>query len=169
MNGFEYSAAIHMIMNGLVEEGMTCVEAIRAATTASGATRGTSSSAATTTARSMASYALLNAFSGFQFDLVHGHVGFAPVRTREGHFRCFWSLGTGWGEVVLAPGEAAVRVAVGQLDLRSLALPLGSDEVVGSVELDGRAVAFEQRGGHLQFSAMQRIAAGGGLRVVWKT
>ena len=29
MNGFEYSAAIHMIMNGLVDEGMTCVAAIR--------------------------------------------------------------------------------------------------------------------------------------------
>lgn len=28
MNGFEYAAAIHMIMDGLVDEGMTCVEAI---------------------------------------------------------------------------------------------------------------------------------------------
>ena len=29
MNGFEYAAAIHMIMTGLVDEGMTCVAAIR--------------------------------------------------------------------------------------------------------------------------------------------
>ncbi|MCB0022318.1 MAG: hypothetical protein KDD91_04730, partial [Caldilinea sp.] len=29
MNGFEYSAAIHMIMDGLVDEGMTCVAALR--------------------------------------------------------------------------------------------------------------------------------------------
>ncbi|MEZ4659689.1 MAG: GH116 family glycosyl hydrolase [Caldilineaceae bacterium] len=29
MNGFEYSAAIHMIMQGLVDEGMECIEAVR--------------------------------------------------------------------------------------------------------------------------------------------
>ena len=50
-------------------------------------------------ARSMASYALLNAFSGFSFDLVQGMLGFDPVRSPQGKFRCFWSLDSGWGDV----------------------------------------------------------------------
>jgi uncharacterized protein (DUF608 family) len=47
-------------------------------------------------ARSLSSYALLNAYSGLQFDLAHGMIGFAPVEGRPQPFRCFWSLDPAW-------------------------------------------------------------------------
>ncbi len=148
MNGFEYAAAIHMIMTGLVEEGMTCVEAIRRRYDGERRNPWNEFECGSNYARSMAAYALLNAFAGFQFDLVHGHIGFAPVRMQEGHFRCFWSLGTGWGEVVFTPGKAEVKLLAGYLDVQSVALPLGSDQAVESVWLDeGRRLPSSRPGG----------------------
>jgi uncharacterized protein (DUF608 family) len=167
MNGFEYSAAIHMIMTGLVEEGMTCIAAIRRRYDGERRNPWNEFECGSNYARSMAAYALLNAFSGLQFDLVHGHIGFAPVRMSAGHFRCFWSLGTGWGEVVFTPGAAEVRLVAGYLDVQSLALPLGNDQAVTSVSLGEGEVAFAQGGGRVHFSSAQRIEAGSALRVVW--
>ncbi len=70
MNGFEYSAAIHMIMTGLVDEGMTCVEAVRMRYDGERRNPWNEFECGSNYARSMASYALLNAFSGFEFDMV---------------------------------------------------------------------------------------------------
>jgi non-lysosomal glucosylceramidase len=47
-------------------------------------------------ARSMASWGVLLALSGFSFDVVEGEIGFSPVVNIE-DFRCFWSTGTAWG------------------------------------------------------------------------
>jgi hypothetical protein len=47
-------------------------------------------------ARSMASWGVLLALSGFRFDMVEGEMGFKPVVNAD-DFRCFWSTGTAWG------------------------------------------------------------------------
>ncbi len=136
MNGFEYSAAIHMIMTGLVDEGMECIEAIRRRYDGERRNPWNEFECGSNYARSMAAYALLNAFSGFEFDMVRGHMGFRPVRMDEGRFRCFWSLDSGWGEVELTPAGAELRALYGRLDPRSLALlPLAGagGTVVGAV------------------------------------
>ena len=168
MNGFEYAAAIHMIMTGLVDEGMTCVEAVRRRYDGERRNPWNEFECGSNYARSMAAYALLNAFSGFQFDLVHGRIGFHPVRTIADRFRCFWSLGSGWGEFELAPGAAEVRLLAGYLDVQTLDLPLDNGQVVDAVALDGRSVAFEQTGARVQFPSTVRIAANGALRVAWR-
>ena len=98
-------------------------------------------------ARSMASYALLNAFSGFEFNLPAGHIGFRPLRLVDGRFRCFWSLDPAWGEVLFSPEGAEVRVLYGSLSLRSLGLPF----VPASVEVAGQPVGFVVRDGALHF------------------
>lgn len=126
MNGFEYAAAIHMIMNGHVEEGMTAVTAIRRRYDGERRNPWNEFECGSNYARSMASYALLNAFSGFEFDLTRGHVGFAPIRTDDGCFRCFWSLASGWGEFEMTPAGCELRVLSGSLRLDSLRLPARS-------------------------------------------
>ncbi len=78
MNGFEYSAAIHMIMNGLVDEGMRCVEAIRMRYDGERRNPWNEFECGSNYARSMASYALLNAFSGFEFDMVQRSTRLQP-------------------------------------------------------------------------------------------
>lgn len=147
MHGFEYAAAILMILRGLVEEGLTVVDAVRERYDGEKRNPWNEIECGSNYARSMASYALLNAFSGFEFNLPAGHIGFRPLRLVDGRFRCFWSLDPAWGEVLFSPEGAEVRVLYGSLSLRSLGLPF----VPASVEVAGQPVGFVVRDGALHF------------------
>lgn len=163
MNGFEYSAAIHMIMVGLVDEGMTCIEAVRKRYDGERRNPWNEFECGSNYARSMASYALLNAFAGFQFDMVNKSIGFNPVRTNNGYFRCFWSLDSGWGEFVLTPTGCEVRVLAGELNLRQVKLPFLS----GSATLTaaGTPVAATAGDSGFVFNTPVQIGAGQSLQV----
>jgi len=119
MNGFEYQAAIHMIQEGLIAEGLEVVKAIRDRYDGEKRNPWNEFECGSNYARSMASYALLPALSGFQFDLTRDHIGFAPVS--EGReFRCLWSLDSAWGTYERSDHQITLRVEGGQLTLRSL-------------------------------------------------
>ncbi|MFZ1767710.1 MAG: GH116 family glycosyl-hydrolase [Caldilinea sp.] len=167
MNGFEYAAAIHMIMDGLVDEGMTCVEAIRRRYDGERRNPWNEFECGSNYARSMAAYALLNAFAGFQFDMVRQSIAFQPVRTHAGSFRCFWSLDSGWGEFELTPGGAELRLLYGDLTLRSLALPLAEGQLAAAVRLDAEQIAFQQQGKSVQFQESLHIQPGSALTVTF--
>ncbi|MFN8489625.1 MAG: GH116 family glycosyl-hydrolase [Caldilineaceae bacterium] len=167
MNGFEYSAAIHMIMTGMVDEGMTCVEAVRKRYDGERRNPWNEFECGSNYARSMASYALLNAFSGFEFDMVKGSIGFNPLRTNNGQFRCFWSLDSGWGEFVLGPGSAEVQVHYGHLDVQELRLPFLKAGNVKAATVEGQTVAFTQADGALNLADATRIDQGQALRVAF--
>jgi uncharacterized protein (DUF608 family) len=168
MNGFEYSAAIHMIMNGLVDEGMTCVEAVRKRYDGERRNPWNEFECGSNYARSMASYALLNAFSGFEFDLTQGKIGFKPLQQEsEQSFRVFWSLDSGWGEYLQAANWSELRLRAGQLALRQLNLPLLAGKRVKSIRLGDQPVEFSQSGGSLQLSQRSTIRQGETLRVEW--
>jgi hypothetical protein len=151
MNGFEYASAIHMIQHGLVAEGMTAVEALRARYDGERRNPWNEFECGSNYARSMASFALLNAFSGFQFDMVHGKIGFNPIQTTDGAFRCFWSLDPGWGEFILRSDGADLRVLYGQLNLQTVEIASLAGTAVRIALLDGQAVAFDQHGASLHF------------------
>ena len=165
MNGFEYAAASHMIMNGLVDEGMTCVEALRRRYDGERRNPWNEFECGSNYARSMASYALLNAFSGFQFDMVRKEIGFRPVRMVDGRFRCFWSLDSGWGEFELTPDRAEASVLHGHLDLAALTLPEGRS--VASVRVDDAAVHFTSEAGKLRLGDGVRLSAGASMTVTF--
>ena len=120
MTGFEYAAAIQMIQNGMIKEGMEVVSAIRNRYDGEKRNPWNEIECGSNYARAMASYALLNAFSGFEYDLNQGMIGFHPAVWTGGQFRCFWSLETGWGEVVFTPGRVSLKVLYGYLDLTTL-------------------------------------------------
>ncbi len=162
MNGFEYSAAIHMIMTGLVEEGMTCIKALRQRYDGERRNPWNEFECGSNYARSMASYALLNAFGGFSFDLPNQRIGFDPLES--GDFRSFWSLGSGWGEVEITGGAVDLRVLGGELTLQTFDLPTGA--TVQAVTLGDQPVAFEQAGGTLRFADPVTVGDGRGLQVV---
>jgi hypothetical protein len=113
----------------------------------------------------MASYALLNAFSGFAFDLVNRRLGFNPLRMEEGRFRCFWSLDPGWGEFVLTPEQAELRLLYGSLPVESLALPFLGDRAVSQVSVDGAPVSFTRTAEGVRLDAAATLAAGQTLQV----
>jgi non-lysosomal glucosylceramidase len=156
-NGYEYAAAIQMIQAGLIEEGMTAIESIRERYDGQKRNPWNEFECGSNYARSMASYSLLNAFSGFRFDLARDRIGFDPLQTREGRFTCFWSLDPGWGQFVLRPGQASVRLLYGELRLRVLELPAFAERAVQRVTLEGEDLPFTQAGGEIHFAEPVRV------------
>ena len=161
MNGFEYSAAIHMLMNGLLDEGMQAVTAIRARYDGERRNPWNEFECGSNYARSMASYALLNAFSGLEFDMVRKHIGFAPLQLRNGNFRCFWALDGAWGEYEQSPGVHSVRVLKGVLTLRTFGLP--SATPIQLTQCQDQRLAFSQQERLLTFEQSITLHAGESL------
>lgn len=165
MNGFEYSAAIHMIHRGMVDEGMKAVAALRARYDGERRNPWNEFECGSNYARSMASYALLNVFSGFQFDLTQGKLGFHPIIRGQETFRCFWSLDPAWGEFVQLPEGAELRVLYGQLPLSVLELPALEGKTLQAALLDGQPVTFNQDGQLISFTGGVTLQRGQTLRL----
>ena len=161
MNGFEWAAAIQMIQNGMISEGMTCVQAIRDRYDGEKRNPWNEFECGNNYARSMASYSLLNAFSGFSFDRVKGYVGFRPIETDLSTFRCFWSLEGAWGEIELGATSAELRVLSGSLDLAEIALPL----VPQVVSLGDQKIDFRIENGRILLERNVRLEKDRSLRI----
>ena len=116
--GIEYQAASHMIMMGLVPEGLDLVRACRARY--DGRTRNPFDEYewGHWYARAMASYALLQALSGARYDAVDGVLHIEPPE--PGDFKCFLSTATGYGTVGVADGKPFVRVVNGKIEVKEL-------------------------------------------------
>ncbi|WP_343422418.1 GH116 family glycosyl hydrolase [Candidatus Flexifilum breve] len=163
MTGFEYAVAIHMIQAGLVDEGMICIEAIRARFDGRKRNPWNEIECGSNYARALASYALLNTFSGFQFDMVKGKISFAPIQAGDCEF--FWSLDSGWGKYVQTPTTREIHVLYGELSLTALQV---RDEVQ-RVELDRQIVDFRRANNGIVFGHTLHLAAGTRLTVTLAT
>lgn len=143
MTGFEYQAASHMIQEGLVEEGLSIVQAIRDRYDGEKRNPWSEIECGSNYARSMASYSLLQAFSGFEYNMVEGMIGFNPVQMADDKFRVFWSLDMGWGIFEMNPGQIHLQVLSGKLDLKVLKLPLEQIEAIEQIQLDNVDLKYE--------------------------
>ncbi len=139
MTGFEYAAAGLMIQEGLVEEGVSIVEAIRERYDGKKRNPYAEIECGSSYARSMASFALPAIFSGFTFDMTQKRIGFAPV-TAERPFKCFWSVQGAWGTVEITETETTLSVLYGALPLETFGLP--EERTVTRVTVDGKEVSF---------------------------
>ncbi len=149
MTGFEYQAASHMIQEGLVEEGLSIVHAIRERYDGEKRNPWNEIECGSNYARSMASYSLLQAFSGFEYDSVVGRIGFMPIRTGEGEFRTIWSLDSGWGTFECNEEQALLQVLGGQLALRTFKLPRELIAAVDGVRANERSLNYNKVGEEL--------------------
>ncbi len=165
MHGFEYAAAVQMIQNGMIKEGMAVVKGVRDRYDGESRNPWNEFECGSNYARSMASYALLNAFSGFRFDAPRGNIGFFPVHLPDGRFRCFWSLDSGWGEFDMRPGVITLRVLHGKVSLRTFAVPLARGSELSGVSLGGSPIAFQRHGDVLAFARKVTVRKGQSLRV----
>jgi hypothetical protein len=165
LHGFEYAAAGHMIQRGLIREGMSVLKAVRERYDGEKRNPFNEFEAGSNYARSMASYALLNAFSGFVFDMPRLMVGFKPVKTENGSFRCFWSLASGWGEFIMSSGRFKLRVLYGGLKLKTLKLPLKAKMKKCSVTIDGKRKAFKSDGDSIVLADAIEIGKGQALHI----
>ena len=161
--GCEYQAASHLILHGFVKEGVAMVNAARGRFDGERRNPWNEFECGSNYARSMSSYALLNAFSGLQVDRVRRQITFRPARMVRGRFRCFWSSGSAWGEIDLQRGQAVLRVHHGRLDLRRLILEIGRSALTAFV--DDRPVVCVRNGNMIEFDRLLEIPAGGELRI----
>ncbi|KPV48471.1 hypothetical protein SE17_37890, partial [Kouleothrix aurantiaca] len=90
--GIEYHVAAHLCYEGWRDEGLEIVEALRARHDGVRRNPWDEVECGHHYARSMASWALLLALSGFTCDVDKGTLGFAPAVPDE-EFRCMWSGG----------------------------------------------------------------------------
>ncbi|MBQ7839349.1 MAG: hypothetical protein IJ390_02520 [Lachnospiraceae bacterium] len=179
MDGFQYQVAGHMIQEGMLEEGETLVKAIRGKYQGDNRNPWCEVECGGYYARSMASYALLLSYSGFTYDAAAGKIGFRPasgaypgLRAKDGAFRSFWSLDSGWGTVEYFPdGKIVLNVLYGKLELerfvtgRSLAFAgsmnfhaaEGTSPAIVNVLIDGREVSFTQNGDEIQLVCREKI------------
>jgi hypothetical protein len=94
--GVEYQVAASLIYEGLVDEAVTIVEAVRSRQDGFRRNPWSDNEAGHHYVRAMASWGLLTAMLGFEADLGRGRIAFRPnFKTDE--FTCFWAHGKGWG------------------------------------------------------------------------
>ncbi|QHW31016.1 hypothetical protein GZH47_09225 [Paenibacillus rhizovicinus] len=153
MTGFEYQAASHMIQEGLIDEGLSIVQAIRDRYDGEKRNPWNEIECGSNYARSMASYSLLQAFSGFEYDMVQGMIGFKPVRTADnGVFQTLWSLDAGWGVFEQTPDQASIHVLRGTLNVKALRLPAERLGAIAHITLDGLPLAHSMVGNEIHFA-----------------
>jgi len=118
--GIEYQVASHMIYEGMVKEGLALVFGTRNRHRGDRRNPWNEFECGHHYARSMASYALLLALSGFKCSAPERRLGFTPKIYRK-NFRCFFSSGSGWG---LYKQRISQQRATFTLELRYGSLPL---------------------------------------------
>ena len=94
--GIEYQVAAHLIYEGLVDEGLGIVGAVRERYDGHRRNPWSEVESGDHYARSLSSWAVLTALSGFKSDMVNGEIHFAPKLGAD-DFSAFWSSGTAWG------------------------------------------------------------------------
>ncbi|MBQ7720943.1 MAG: hypothetical protein IJT56_10200, partial [Clostridia bacterium] len=147
MHGFEYALAGLMIAEGMINEGLTIVRGVRSRYDGEKRNPYNEIECGSNYARSMASFALIPIFSGFDFDLPNGKIGFKPLL--GGDFKAPWFTGKAWGEISVTQGRADITVLGGEITLCRLGLPKGG---VKKLVIDGIETAFGQDGDTVSFA-----------------
>lgn len=116
--GIEYQVAAHLIFEGFVEEGLTITRAVRQRFTGQNRSPWNEAECGHHYARSMASWALIIAGTGFDWDGQRRRLTFAPkFAVPDQRFSTVFTTGTAQGRFVLDGDTAKVTVDHGTLDL----------------------------------------------------
>ncbi len=162
MTGFEYSTAALMLFNGMLEQGIECIDDIRRRYDGIRRNPWDEAECGHHYARAMASWSGLLALSGFLYRGAARQVTIAP-RWQHPAFRCFWSTATGWGMFSLAAGALSIDVTEGALRIREVTFP-ATESNRSTAELDQEkprhSVRFQKGSASFTFSNELTIRAG---------
>jgi non-lysosomal glucosylceramidase len=172
MTGFEYQVAVHLINEGLIDEGLSVVRGIRLRYDGRYRNPFNEVECGNHYIRAMANWGLVIALSGFTFDAPGRAYGFAPKINRD-NFTTFWSTGTGWGtftQLITKTGATAeLTVLHGRLDVARLSLSIGgaggAKITKGKEEISGRVEPVKGSGTAVVLDAPVTIGSGEGLKI----
>jgi uncharacterized protein (DUF608 family) len=117
--GIEYQVAVHCIMEGMVDEGLTITKGVRERFDGYIRNPWDEYECGHHYARAMASYGLLNALSGFEFDMVNHHIGFTPAINQD-NFQTFWALDNVWGTYSQTNDTVSLKILYGKIIINSI-------------------------------------------------
>ena len=109
--GVEYQVAAHLIYEGLLDEGLSVLTAVRERHGGKRRNPWNDDEAGDHYARAMASWSALLAGSGFSYSAPDRTIGFAPPFRPE-DFSTFFSMGSGWGQFTQAQGTARLSAVI---------------------------------------------------------
>jgi uncharacterized protein (DUF608 family) len=139
MTGFEYTLAVHMLYEGMVEDGLELIQAIRDRYDGERRSPFNEAECGHHYARAMASWAAVLALTGFDYQASTGAMAIGLV---DGNSPTFWSTGDAWGTAALNGGVVDLQVRQGQVHLTSIAV---NGEDARQVEGGGVLVAPASR------------------------
>jgi hypothetical protein len=121
MTGMEYQVATHFFSEGFVKKGLQIVKSTRSRHDGSVRNPWNEYECGNYYARAMASFALLQAFSGFQYSKLKKELEFAPqVKARP--FQVFFSTADAYGLIALKENKLQIEVLEGALEIQTLHL-----------------------------------------------
>jgi len=138
------SPSSNMIYEGMLKEGLSIVRGVRERHKGDRRNPWDEFECGHHYARSMASYAVLLALTGFRCCVPHQYLRFTPKVNKE-NFRTFFSTATGWGlysqKIDKEGAEFSVKLEYGSLRLKMLELSkVEKDKNTLVVSLNGRKV-----------------------------
>ncbi len=145
--GIEYQVASHLISEGLLDESLTIVKAVRSRYEGHTRNPWNEYECGSYYARAMASYALLPALSGFRYSMPEKRLYFGPKLDLP-KFRVFFSTASGWGTISLSKGKLSIDLVKGDLVIDSLVITLHGK----LVELTPRMTATASKISSIQIS-----------------
>jgi uncharacterized protein (DUF608 family) len=116
--GIEYQVASHLILMGMVKEGLEVVRICRNRYDGRVRNPFNEYECGHWYARAMAAYALLQALSGARYDAVEKVLHLQP--RIAGDFRCFLSTATGYGTVGIRNGKPFVETRSGTIEVKEI-------------------------------------------------
>ncbi len=140
MTGYEYTAAVGMLYEGMVDEGLESIRRVRERYEGRRRNPFDEAECGHHYARAMASWAAVLAWTGFRYSAVTRTL---TLGTRPGCF--FWSNGYGWGDYTLDGGadvrELSLRLLEGRLDVSRVVLTgFGQADLAPARALEGRDI-----------------------------
>jgi uncharacterized protein (DUF608 family) len=168
--GQEYLVAALMINWGMVDEGVACVQNIRARFDGEKRNPWDEPECGHHYARAMSSWSAFVAMTGFVYDGVAASVIAVP-KIPAAAFQTFWSTGTGWGTYALNQQGSntvfTIEVLAGTLACRSCTI--AAPGTAAKVDHGGTTIGsqVERRGDRMTVSLSNtlRLAAGDKLRI----
>lgn len=145
--GIEYQVASHMIYEGMIKEGLSISMGVRNRHRGDRRNPWDEFECGHHYARSMASYALLLALTGYKCSAPKKRLGFAP-KTNQNDFRTFFLTATGWGLYTqkICENEATFNLELkyGSLNLDTLELPkVNAKRNIVEATLDDKKITVE--------------------------
>ncbi len=155
MHGFEYATASHMIINGMEKEGLDCVRGVRNRYDGIRRNPWNEMECGSNYARSLASYALLLAYSGFKCDMNKKELAFKPLHGGESSY--FWAVDSGFGIVEQCKLGTKITLQYGEALLNQISL--GSDYgTIKAVKANDKEISFTVQNGKVKFDETIKLS-----------